>query len=859
MRALSTIAISLLATAGWSGFALADDFGSSTFSAGSVRVPGSAFGVIETGNDQDWFAVQLQGGTAYTIDLEGRPTGRGSLSDPYLYVFDGNGTEIERNDDGGQGFNSRLAFTPRSSGTYYLGAGSWSSSTGTYTLTIAGSGGGGRDDYPASTGTSGTVYPGGSTTGTIENGNDEDWFAVQLQGGATYTIDLEGEPTGRGTLSDPYLRLYNGFGSQVMTNDDGGTGFNSRITYTAPSAGIYYVGAGSFGASTGSYTLSVTGGGSGGFDDYAADQSTRGRVAAGGSANGTIENGSDEDWFAVQFQSGASYVIDVEGQATGRGTLSDPLAVLYDSGGREINRNDDGGQGLNSRLSGSVPAGGTYYLGVRSFGSATGSYTVTVAGSGGFDDYPDNASTRGAVNPGGAATGTIESGDDVDWFAAQLQAGTQYTVDVEGQPTGRGTLSDPYLIVFDTNGIELESNDDGGQGLNSRLDFVPRTTGRHYLAVRSYGQATGSYTLSLSAGSVPDDYADNTGTQGRIAVGESVTGDIETGEDVDWFRTDLTAGGTYIIDAEGQPTGQGTLSDTYIILFDGNGTEIDRNDDGGQGFNSRLEVAASASGPHYIGVRSFGTNTGSYTLSLSSPDDYPADATTTGRVGPGGLTGGTIEAAGDVDWFAIQMQTGTSYVIDLEGSPTNAGSLSDPLLYLFDPNGLEVDRNDDGGQRFNARLTVVPATPGRYYIGASAYADATGSYRLSVSTGAAADDYPGDSSTTGRVDGGSSTTGILESGSDEDWFAIHMQAGSTYTVDLEGQPTGAGTLSDPLLRLYDTTGRELASNDDGGTGFNSRLEHTADSSGLFYLGASSFGDSAGSYRLSVDVTGSGSK
>ena len=46
---------------------------------------------------------------------------------------------------------------------------------------------------------------GGATTGNIESSTDRDWFAVSLQSGTTYRIDLEGSPTNQGTLSDPEL------------------------------------------------------------------------------------------------------------------------------------------------------------------------------------------------------------------------------------------------------------------------------------------------------------------------------------------------------------------------------------------------------------------------------------------------------------------------------------------------------------------------------------------------------------------------------------------------------------------------------------------------------------------------------
>ena len=47
------------------------------------------------------------------------------------------------------------------------------------------------DDHSADRFTTGTVAVGGSATGTIETGDDFDWFAVELVGGRTHVIDLK--------------------------------------------------------------------------------------------------------------------------------------------------------------------------------------------------------------------------------------------------------------------------------------------------------------------------------------------------------------------------------------------------------------------------------------------------------------------------------------------------------------------------------------------------------------------------------------------------------------------------------------------------------------------------------------------
>ena len=117
------------------------------------------------------------------------------------------------------------------------------------------------DDFTATTATQGTVSVDESATGEIETKGDIDWFAVILEAVKTYPIDLEGSPTGAGTLVDPYLRgVHDAAGTLIAgtTNDDGGTGYNSRLTFTAESSATYYVAAGARSLQLGTYTLSVT-------------------------------------------------------------------------------------------------------------------------------------------------------------------------------------------------------------------------------------------------------------------------------------------------------------------------------------------------------------------------------------------------------------------------------------------------------------------------------------------------------------------------------------------------------------------------------------------------------------------------
>ena len=358
---------------------MSDDFTQDTLTTGVVSVGAGATGVIETRGDIDWFEVTLQAGRTYRFDLEGSPTGQGTLVDPYLrgiYRADGILPRDTDNNDGGEGWNSRVYIIPTKSGTYFIAAGAAAAHTGTYRLSVQEI----VDDYPAAAGAGGAVVVGGSATGAVDYAGDEDWFAVELVAGRQYRIHLEGSATHRDALEDPFLRGIMDAAGNLLAgsgDDDGGERYNSRLEFTAPESETYYIAAGAYGEHTGDYRLSVGVAG----DDYPASTGATGTVAVGGSAMGAVDYAGDEDWFEVELVADREYQIHIEGSPTHRGTLSDPyLYGIHDSDGNLIANtdNDDGGTGLNSSVYFVAPDSGAYYIAAGAFGEHIGTYTVGI-------------------------------------------------------------------------------------------------------------------------------------------------------------------------------------------------------------------------------------------------------------------------------------------------------------------------------------------------------------------------------------------------------------------------------------------------------------------------------------------------
>ena len=729
-------------------------------------------------------------------------------------------------------------------------------------------------DLPSNPTTNGTVTVDGSKRGEIEIITDPgDWFAVDLEEGRTYQIDVKGSPTGDGTLDDPLLTgIYDSLGDYISgtRNDDGGTGLNSQITFTAPADSGYFVAVDAYGDSTGTYRVSVKDvTDTGTFtDDFATGTGTTGEVLVGGSVTGDIETAGDTDWFAVDLTAGTTYQIDLKGLSTGDGTLwITYLAGVYTSAstrslaGTEVS---GGGDGLNTRLEFTPTSTRTHYVSAGGISSDTGTYRLSLSVKEDVpivDDHSATTGTTGAVDVDGSVTGEIETGNDRDWFAVELDAGTTYRIDLKGSRTGHGTLGDPYLRgVYAANGnfIGGTTNDDGGRGYNSRFKFTPTADGIHYVAAGASGSnETGTYTLSVM--DLTDDYSATRGTTGEVDVDSSVRGEIDYRGDRDWFEVELEEGATYEIYLEGSPTGEGTLRDPYLRgVYDRNGNRLagTTDDDGGVDLNSEVTFTAQYSGDHYVAAGGHLGKKGTYMLSVvkvpeSVPDNF---------VAVGGSVTGEIDYRGDRDWFAVEFDAGKTYRIDLKGSRTGDGTLSDPYLRgIHDENGVHIagTRNDNGGAGRNSRVEFTADDAGTYYVEAGASGGGRGAYTLTVvelGHNWPNDDFAARTVTTGVVEVGGSTTGEIEKSFDRDWFRVDLDGGRSYQIDLEGSVTWAGTLRDPYLYgIHDANGNYIpfTTDDDEGTGNNSRGYFEAREAGTYYVAAGGYGGSTGAYTLSV--------
>ncbi|HRO15450.1 MAG TPA: calcium-binding protein [Paracoccus sp. (in: a-proteobacteria)] len=122
---------------------------------------------------------------------------------------------------------------------------------------------------------------------------------------------------------------------------------------------------------------------------------------------------------------------------------------------------------------------------------------------------------------------------------------------------------------------------------------------------------------------------------GRIDTGTTRSGSISFAGEYDTYTTTLIEGLTYSAAAKGASSGNGTLYDPNIALYDRNGTRLLDNDDVTPGSNRdgviTFRIGAGGTDLYTLGVGETGNNaTGSYRLTLSAGYATGANDSVTG-------------------------------------------------------------------------------------------------------------------------------------------------------------------------------------------------------------------------------------
>ena len=283
------------------------------------------------------------------------------------------------------------------------------------------------DDYANSL--TDTTHPMGHLTigspisAALQQAGDRDWFAVTLQAGGTYSITETGVTGGGGTLADPYLRLHDAGGNLIASDDDIVDGVNpdSKIVFTAPTTGVYYVETGAYvDGYAGSYTVDVT--------QTGGQVANPGQVLTGAPGNNTLMGGAGDD--TITGGSGTNYLRGGQGDDVITGG-----AGFNDINGNQGNDTIHGGPSTNWVVGGQgndlLYGGGGYQdLVLGNLGNDTliaGTQANVMRGGQGDDSIAGGAGND--YISGDLGNDTVSGGGGADIFHGSVSIGVERVLD----------------------------------------------------------------------------------------------------------------------------------------------------------------------------------------------------------------------------------------------------------------------------------------------------------------------------------------------------------------------------------------------------------------------------------------------
>lgn len=363
------------------------------FEVTNVLIPGTPLSgtlsensprIEESGEEQigEYFRFMARPGEGYVISAQS------AAFDTAIAVGQLDGTrdfaeEAMNDDGGGDGTNSRLVFIPTAPGPYTVQLMGLAGGTGPFTIgmerfTVRPLPAAGVPLAIDAQPVQGALSPEGPFA---ESGQSVDHYSVTLAEGQTVRIRMN-------TMTaniDPVLELGTGTPSafeSMAYDDDGGPEVNSRLDFTAPSAGNYLIRARALGqGQTGSYEISA-----GPVVEYPMPEP---RPLTIGTRVGGVFREGEKPWdpdldlvehlYSFEAAAGSRYLVVVDGIGEGGSTMDAVVRVRGTGRDEDWQLDDDSGGDLDPRLEYQVVTSGRQTVAVSALAAGLGHYLVTVS------------------------------------------------------------------------------------------------------------------------------------------------------------------------------------------------------------------------------------------------------------------------------------------------------------------------------------------------------------------------------------------------------------------------------------------------------------------------------------------------
>ncbi|MCL2069578.1 MAG: PPC domain-containing protein [Treponema sp.] len=199
--------------------------------------------------------------------------------------------------------------------------------------------------------------------------------------------------------------------------------------------------------------------------------------------------------------------------------------------------------------------------------------------------------------------GILNPGDEI-WYSVRTLERGIITVEISGD-------LDTFLDVYDSTYEWIMSDDDGGIGLNPRIELLAEPDQTYFFELRGYSrEENGPYIIWASFESIPVDTERNTERSRAVDIrlGEAIPVFFHTPGESRWYRYEISRNNTvFIIQTRGN-------LDTLLYLYDSQGNLIAEDDDSGESYYNALIHKRLDAGTYFIEIGTYLDTSGRCTL-----------------------------------------------------------------------------------------------------------------------------------------------------------------------------------------------------------------------------------------------------
>jgi hypothetical protein len=330
----------------------------------------------------------------------------------------------------------------------------------------------------------------------------------------------------------------------------------------------------------------------------------------------------------VELKKGKIYRIDMAS------TEIDSSLRIENEAGKTLAQDEDGGGGLNARISFRPPEDGRYRIQATTYAGDVGSYTLTIHEvEPPIKMGPPKLPVRGGPMPEAVKVSlpadkkplvlkeSLKADDARDpvmgqptrIYEVELEADQVYRIDLKSRHF------DSFLRLVDEKNKELARDDDSGGDLNARILFRPKVRGSYRIVATTLKGQVGNYVFSIAPQARPEKFV--AGKVRKIAAGQmAIEGELAADDTRDAVRRnsvcqihqiEMSPAKSYVIELAS------SRFDAYLRLESADGKQLAEDDDSGGGTNARIRFRPRMAGTYRIIATTFdGGMFGTYTLTI---------------------------------------------------------------------------------------------------------------------------------------------------------------------------------------------------------------------------------------------------